>query len=368
MPRYSRNPITVTVTTTTDFEPVEIDIQLERHNLDDTFDSLGIFTFTSNASSQVKEQVQDILHAGMMLNALESMPTQTNSAAACPALCRKWRYRHRHFTAGAWTSWTTSADFFVILGGEPMEIYGDTFETGGSGQPIILGPEDLILRPNQARGFVYVLVRNNSSMSYTFQFYQEDDQPASTVTGSISPGRAKRVVRIPVPNMPAGASPYFKVSVTNNSMTVEKICIAEMDYQPYQTDLMYLNSRGGFSFLPCTGAMIAELEVNNQVTELSLGENYYSQKDFGSLRTWKTTGKKTMKVNTGWMPHRMLNDAVQDLLLSRLRFMYLASRQKFIPILLSGKGITYRSDGTMDLYSADITFEPAFEIIGPSEI
>lgn len=368
MPRYSRNPITVTVNTTTDFEPVEIDIQLERHNVDDTFDSLGIFTFTSNASSQVKEQVQDILHAGLMLNALESMPNQTNSAATCPALCRKWRFRHRHYTSGAWTSWTTSSDQFVLLGGEPLEVYSDSFETGGTGQAIILGPEELILKPNQARGFVYVLVRHNSTLNYTFQFYSEDGQPASTVTGSIAPGRAKRVVRIPVPNMPAGASPYFKISVVNNSVTVEKNGIAEMDYQPYQTDLMYLNSRGGYSFLPCTGGVTGELEVSNMVNEVSMPFDYNTQKDFGSFRTWKTTGKKTLKLNTGWMPRRMLADAVQDFMLSRYRFMYLASRQKFIPILVSGKAVAYRGDGTMDLYSAEITFEHAFEIIAPSEI
>jgi hypothetical protein len=364
MPKYSLNPIVAQVTTTNDFEPVEIDIQIENLSAQDTYTSLGIFTFTSDASSQVKQQIESILHAAMMAEVDTTIPPQTNTAAVVPGLSRKFRYRHRHYTSAAWTSWTTSTPDFVVLGGIAYELWNDNIQSPSG--PIRLHFGD-VLCPFVPRGFVYVLTFHTAAVNYTFSFQDFSTQPAGTATGNITPSRAFDVVRIPIQKPSSNFSPFFELQITQNGINTVQKLEADFETKAQRYDFLYLGSNGGWNFLPCDGAAESLLEVSQAQAEIFVPDTYRSQADISQFEVYEIKGRKKTTAFTGYMPKAQLDFKIQDFLMSRKRYIWVPGIIKWVPVLVNAKGTVYRTDGR-NLMSFGFEWSPAFENNLPSTL
>jgi hypothetical protein len=366
MPRYSKNPIPISVTTTAANEAVEVEVFIEKVNTPDNFTSLGTFTFTSNASSLVFTQINSILDAAMAAEIVGSIPDGKTDAQLVPEASRKYYYRHRHYDDGAWTSWTEEEEEFVLLGGQPYEEYTDGFAASAATGPTILSPETALLACTIAAGWVYVLIQAAGEVDYEFTHYNTDGDADGTVTGNITTTRAYQVIRIPIALPTTDQSAFFGLSVTADSVTRNASLMVNNSSQLTTNDFTYLNSRGGWSFLPCYANLSRSLDVSQNTAEVGPDASYYEANDVSQYKIWKTEGRKKFKTATGFLPQDHLDVVLQDFMLSPLRFIWNADLQKWIPVIVTSKSAEYRDDLGGNLRSFAFEFQYLFDNNLPS--
>lgn len=369
MPYYSKNPILAAVATTDPFEATEIEVFIESPTTPDTFESLGVFTYTSDADGEVSEQIQTLLDAAMEIDILRTLPpVGETSPAEVPAACRKWYYRHRHYHSSAWTSWVDEEEDFVLQGGQAWEEFDNTFTTSAAAAPVLLSPEGSLLSPQVAEGWIYILCQAAAELTYTFQFYNKDGTNAATESGSITPARAFTVVRIPLALPAADKDPFFTLSFTVDGVTRSATLMADNSGHRVSYDFCYLNSRGGWSFLPTFTGQSRTLEVTQSLAESKPAANYHTQPEAAQYRVWRSTGRKKMRTATGFMPQDYLDVVAQDFLLSPHRYYWSDDLEKWIPIVVDTKNVEYRDDLTDFLRSFEFEFRTAFDNDLPSAL
>lgn len=368
MPYLSRNPILATASSTDPFERVEIEVYIENVETIDTFASLGTFSFISNALGDVEERIDSILHAAMMSEIGQTVPDMETEAQRVEQLSRKYYYRHRHYTSDAWTSWTSASEDFVVLGGEPHEEFSDQFTINAPLGPTFLHPEGNLLALSQAQAWVYVLAHTSGTATITHRYWNKAETVSNTEVTTFSVSRAFNVFRIPVVNPLDTKSPFFGIEVEIDDAPQSISLVLDDRHHRIINEFAYLNSRGGWNFLPCHAAMGKSLDVVQQVAETTVGGFYFNQSDISQYKVWDSQGRKKFRVATGYWPSAYLDVVTQDFLLSRYRFWWNADLSKWMPIIVETKSATYAEDGGGDLQSMQFEFRLAFDNDIPSAL
>jgi len=362
MPKFSRNPIVATATTTSPYQTLELEVFIETLATYDTYYSLGTFTYLSDSQSAFSEQIQDLLHCALMNDIAETMP-ENNTIGVVKGLCRKFKYRTRYMTTGTWGSWTDSAVDHVVLGGKAYENFNNTtlFD-----RPIFLNHQDLLLTPYLATGFVYVLAHEAQNLLYSFNFESLSGVPSSDGGGIFGITRPFEVVKIPIVYPSPDLSSMYYLSVEINNVVEFMYLLADFEYRPVKTDFMYLSSAGGWAFLPCYGQRIKGLEVSQKIAENISQGDYYSQPDIGNYQVWKSSGKRKEKVSLGYIPQKYIALISQDFLLSRKRFVWNNTIGKWLPVAVETKSVIFESTTDLDLGSFSFEFRYLFDNDIPS--
>jgi hypothetical protein len=361
MARYSRNPISFSITTTAPNQSVEVEVSLETVAHTGSYTVLGTFAFTSDGSAELTDRVDSIIHSALMREASASLPGADLDAVLVPELSRLYRIRHRHYNAGVWTSWTTiSGTLLVVLGGEPMEEYADDFATASGTQPIFLHVPGSLLVPRQATGFVYAMLQTTGTVNWIFRHFDLFGRPSGTVSGSFTSARAGDVWAIPMSVPSEELSPNFTLELTCNSVTRLVSLVSDGSVRANTYDFAYLSSRGGWAFLPCTGSMARTLEVSQSVAESDLGPAFQNT-TLEQYQPWRIEGRKKHKAYTGFLPRTLLETVMQDFMLSPRKFLWSPDLQRWVPIILESKSVEYRNDFDGDLPSYGFDFRLAFD-------
>lgn len=361
MARYSRNPISFSITTTAPNQSVEVEVSLETAAHTGSYTVLGIFAFTSDGSGELTDRVDSIIHSALMREASASLPGADLDPVLVPELSRLYRIRHRHYNAGAWTSWTTlSGTLLVVLGGQPMEEYADTFSSTTATQPTYLHLPGSLLVPLIATGFVYVMPQASGTISWSYKHYDVFGRQAANVTGTFTCARAGDVWAIPIAPPAVGLSPNFTLDVTCSGITRMATLVIDTEGRAHPYDFAYLSSRGGWAFLPCTGSMARTLEVSQSVAESDLGPAFQNT-TLEQYQPWRIEGRKKHKAYTGYMPRTLLELVMQDFMLSPRKFLWNPDLQRWVPIILESKSVEYRNDFDGDLPSYGFDFRLAFD-------
>ena len=362
MPKFSRNPIVASATTTLPYQTLELEVFIENRTTYDSFYTLGTFTYVSDSTSAFSEQIQDLLHCALMNDIAATMP-ESNTIAVVKGLCRKFKYRTRFMTTGTWSSWTDSAVDHVVLGGKSYEAFNNTtlFD-----RPVFLHHQDFLLTPYLASGFVYVLAHEAQNLIYSFNFENISGGTSSSEGGVFGITRAYEVVRIPIAYPAPDKSPFYFLTAEIDGDIESISLLADFEYRSQKTDIAYLSSAGGWAFLPCYGQRIKGLEVSQKISENITQSNYYTQPDIGNYQVWKSSGKRKEKVSLGYIPQKYIHLISQDFLLSRKRFIWNNTLGKWLPIAVETKSVIFESTNDLDLGSFTFEFRYLFDNDIPS--
>jgi hypothetical protein len=368
MPYFSRNPILATATTANAYERLELEVFIEKISPLDTYTSLGVFSFISDADGEVEEKIEGILHAAMMADIAATIPDADTTVEVVPQLSRKYYYRTRYYTAAAWTGWTDSTADFVVLGGEAFEEFANTFTSTAASAPVFLHPESSLLTLNIAQAFVYVLIQTSGTGSITHRYWNVAQTVSNTVVTTFTVSRAFTVIKIPIVNPADNKSPFFGIEVGMDSVIRSVSLTADQRYHIHANEFAYLNSKGGWNFLPCHAPMGKSIEVAQQMAEVTVPGNYFGQGDISQYKVWDSTGRKKFRVASGFWPSAYMDVVIQDFLLSRYRFWWNADLSKWMPIIVDTKSASYSQDAGGDLQSLQFEFRLSFENDIPSAL
>lgn len=368
MAYLSRNPIIAGVETAGPNQRTEIEVFIEKISPLDTYTSLGVFSFISGSDSGVVERIDSILHAAMMAEIADTIPDLESTPQLVRQLSRKFYYRSRYYSSGSWSSWYNAAADFVVLGGEAYEDFANSFSSTASTAPTFMHPEGNLLALAQAQAWVYVLAHATGTATITHRYWNEAQTVSNTVTTDFEVPRAFSVFRIPIVNPISTKSPFFGIEVELDGVTRSVSLVADDRYHRNVNEFAYLNSRGGWNFLPCHAPMGKSLDVVQQVAESNVPYNYYGYSDISQYKVWDSQGRKKFRVATGFWPTAYLDVVVQDFLLSRYRFWYEPGTNKWIPIIVDTKSTSYSEDSGGDLRSLQFEYRLAFDNDIPSAL
>ena len=368
MPYFSRNPILATASTANAFERLELEVFIENVDIIDTFTSLGTFSFISNGLAEVEERIDSILHAAMMSEIDQTLPDSDTEEQRMPPLSRKYYYRHRNYTSDAWSGWTEEDEDFVVLGGEAFEEFGNQFNVNAPSAPTFMHPEGTLLALSQAQAWVYVLAQTSGTATITHRYWNKAETVSNTVVTTFTVSRAYSVFRIPIVIPEAIKSPFFGIEVEIDEALRSISLVVDDRYHRTVNEFTYLNSKGGWNFLPCHAPMGKSIEVAQQMAEVTVPGNYYAQDDISQYKVWDSTGRKKFRVATGFWPSAYMDVVIQDFLLSRYRFWYNADLGKWMPIIVDTKSAVYSEDGGGDLRSLQFEYRLAFDNDIPSAL
>jgi hypothetical protein len=368
MPYFSRNPIVAQASTANPYERMEVEIFIEKLTVLDTYNSLGVFSFISNAETDVIEQIEGILHAAMMADISATIPDTATTVEVVPEMARKYFFSYRYYTDDVWTSWTDVGTNTVILGGEPFEEFDNTFNSSAASAPVFLHPETSLLTVNIAKGFVYALIQTSGTGSVTHRYWNVAQTVSNTVVTTFTVSRAFTVIKIPIVNPASNKSPFFGIEVGMDSVIRSISLTADQRYHIHVNEFTYLNSKGGWNFLPCHAPMGKSIEVAQQLAEVTVPGNYYAQDDISQYKVWDSTGRKKFRVATGFWPTAYMDVVIQDFLLSRYRFWWNADLSKWLPIVVDTKSASYSQDAGGDLQSLQFEFRLSFDNDIPSAL
>jgi hypothetical protein len=365
MPYQSRNPIYASFTVDP-LLPVELEIYIEKATTLDSFDSLGVYAFTSNADGEISENIQGVLHAALMDRLDLSLPDQGTDPVLVDGLSRKFKYRYRSFDVGTWSSWTDSSVDFVVLGGVAHEVFSNSFNTTAAAAPTILLPEPNGIALSIAQGWVYVLCHTSGTLTCTHRYFLADGTD-ETSSDTISVDRAYRVVRVPVFPPAAPRIAQFNLELTIGSVTRTVSLVVDRQYRHKRYNFAWVSAGGGWAFIETLVSQSALIEVSQSIAEIDIPESYFDG-EIHSLKVWKSTGQKKIRTATGFWPQEYLDTTIQDFLLSPKRMYWSADLQRWIPLLVNTRSGTYRSELQGNLRSFVFEFSPAFQNNLPSPL
>lgn len=366
MPRQSLNPIIATGTAANPFEPVELEIFLEKLTPLDTYTSLGVFTFAADSDSEISERIDMVLHAAMMADIQKLTPKAETESFEVPEFSRKFKYRTRYFSEEAWSSWTDSDIDQLVFGGLAFEDFNGAFATQSELAPTIFKLGTQLLSPYAAPGYVYVLAHENEDVGWEFKSYEFDGTVGTTTTGTHEVSRRYAVVAIPIVPPAAGKSPFFNFKATVDGVARNTTMFFDLEARAQRYDFAYLSAAGGWAYLPCHGSMARMIEVTQQVAERNTPGNYHEQENISQFLVWDTRGNRKIELATGYMPQAFLEPVIQDFLLSPMRFMYDTTASKWLPVLVNTKSANYHEDWQTNLRSFKFEIRPAYETNLPS--
>jgi hypothetical protein len=360
---YSKNPINVQVVTTGAFNTTEIQIFANSESGSPTFTSLGVFRFISDSASEVNQDIASVLDAHCIRVLKQSIPNNDGLFEELLKHTLTWYISHRHYDSGTWSSWTDEDQHQVIFGGRGYE----EVESGN----LELTSQMLRTNDNDFAAYVidgafYALIETADTYNYTVEHSEYSGGFNGSETDSFTTTGLFSVVKIPIGN-PAGT---YKSIITIDLGASELTGTIIHDTYPHeqQEDFVFLSLRNGWRSLGCTGNLSAIIEVAQNTYETQQQHEYYNNANISTSEVWRSLGSKKYKVATGFLPESMIEQLLQDFLLSPKKFKWDANLEKFIPVIVNTKSVEYLNTGRKGLKSFSFEYRLAFDNNQPSAI
>lgn len=353
---YSKNPINVQLVTTGTFNTTEIQVYAETQAGSAVFNSLGTFRFISDANSEVNQDIASVLDAYCLKLMKTSVPNNGGTFEELPLHSIGWYISSRHYDSGTWTSWVDQETNYVLYGGVGYE-------------EVTAGGLELSSRFLQTNDYDFATMINDPAVyalietpgTYNWEIEHEEYQTAfnGSSSGTMTTTNAWSVVKLPV-SIPADTY-KTTVSIDLGGPIIE--CHLITDNYPHDSkeEFVFLSMRNGWRPLNCTGNLSSVLEVAQNTYETQQQLEYYDNNNIATSEVWRSLGNKKFKVATGFMPETMIDQLLQDFLLSPKKFKWDAMLDKFLPVVVTTKSVEYMNSTRKGLKSFSFEYRPAFD-------
>jgi hypothetical protein len=358
---YSKNPIVTTIPDVAIGYKVEFEIFVEETLFSGLTVSLGVFQFISTGTvlSQRVDSELDVYLSNRLRNTIPTVTEFEDGPAFTAKLSTRFRVDYRINDGTGFDAWQTGDTHWLLCGGQPWEVFTDSFKTDAPDQVTWLHAGGPALCSRLSPGFLFFLIPVTGEFSFFFTHYSIAGVPTDTAEITMETINNFQIVQIPVILPEDSQADYFKLTVLR-----ETLRSAECDLKVSRNinpsySMGWKNGAGAWSYCDFDERLVATLDVSQGISESNPGSSYYNA-DLSAYRVYKTDGRKKFKASTGFMLANDLAILVQDLLLSPNRFLWNESLQKWIPILINSKTVEYKSDGDF-IRSAVFEFQTAFE-------
>jgi hypothetical protein len=361
---FSLNPISAKYYATDYLQNTELEIFAETESYSEVFKSLGTFSINSNDSILISERIDHVLNAWLLRSIAESLPIETALDSYIETqLSARFYFRYRTFGL-TWSEWAESEPNMVVYGGEPYE------EFNGEGiSNVFMQPQEIAFKSYGLDHFFYFLfdaASISNSMLYTIYDLQGTTVENIYITQTTT--QPFQIVRFKVPSI-VGFLPEMKIRFFSEIALTAPISVFQNPTpNPATSDFVFLNSKGGWSFLPCEGYADKQLEFERSGFETSVYADYFSNSNFSQYSSFKINGRKKQVMRSGFYPQKMLSIVAQDFMLSPFKFLWNSELSKFLPIIVSNKSLEYQSDFRTNVRSFSFEFQFAFDSNLPSKI
>ena len=353
---YSKNPINVEVETATPFNTTEIQIKAETENGTNEYVLLGTFRFISDALKFVKQDISSVLDAYCAKQLKQSVPNNGDVFEELPLHSFKFYTSSRYYDSGTWSSWVDSQADYVLYGGRGYEeVTAGNLELESQ----FLQTNDNNFNPQLIQPSVYALIQAPGTYVWEIEHEEYNGGFNGTASGTITTTNFWSVIKLPV-NKPTDT---YKSTVTLDlgATTLTAHLISDTYPHEQKEDFIFLSMRNGWRSLTCTGNLASILEVAQNTYETQQQYEYYENLNIATSEVWRSLGNKKFKVATGFLPESMIDQLLQDFLLSPKKFKWDAELEKFIPVVVSSKSVEYLNSTRKGLRSFSFEYRPAFD-------
>ena len=361
---YSKNPINVSVETFSPFNTTEIRVYAKPFNgATGDFNLLGTFRFISDALKFVNQDISSILDAYCLKVLKTSVPNNNNVVEELPLHSFEFYTSSRYYDSGTWSSWVDSQNDYVLFGGRGYE----EVTTGN----LELTSQFLLTNQNNFLSLAidsafYLLIKSAGNYDYQIDFYLFDGTMNGNTAGSITTTNDWSVVKIPINPVDETYKSTVIIGIDGINLSTDFIS----DLYPHEQieEFVFLSLRNGWRTLTCTANLTSILEVSQNTYEKQQQFEYYDANNIATTEVWRTVGMKRFKVATGFMPEQMIDQLLQDFVLSPKKFKWDSDLGKFIPVVVSTKSVEYLNSTRQGLRSFSFEYRPAFENNMPSRL
>lgn len=362
MPKYCKSPIKAEATGLAAFARVEIELFLEKLDTYDSFDSLGVWTVRTDADGAFSKRIETVYEAAMIDAVIADFYTPEG---VIRSMARQFWWQYRVFEDGEWGSWIDSSIDTVIYGGFALR----QIESTDLISPFILHKGDPNLSDFTANSNpVYVFFNEAGTYNVETVYNNLDGSFNSTDSFTLEVARAETVYRIEIqrPNDNT-LSGFYDFTISNLDSGGGGQLFFNWDYQ-YVYKINYLSGFGGYSALPCAASMSKTVEVSPQVSDNGNIDDRYSETRIGESKVYKVNAQHKFRVSTGFLPSYLIESAIQDFMLSPVKFYFYQNIARWIPIKVNTKSVEYYDDYKNNLRSYTFEFEPLYKFDLPIEL
>lgn len=353
---YSKNPINIEVETISPFNTTEIQILAEKYNGINEYVLLGTFRFISDALKFVKQDISSVLDSYCTKLLKQSVPNNDDIFEELPLHSIRFYTSSRYYDSGTWSSWVDTQASYVLYGGRGYEeVTASNLELESQ----FLQTNDNNFTPQVIAPAVYALIQAPGTYEWEIQNDEYNGGFAGSSNGTITTTNYWSVVKIPID---------FPTDTYKSTITIELgggSIVANLinDLYPHEQkeDFVFLSMRNGWRTLTCTGNLASVLEVAQNSYETQQQYEYYESDNIATSEVWRSLGQKRFKVATGFLSETMVDQLLQDFLLSPKKFKWDAESSKFIPVVVSSKSVEYLNSTRKGLRSFSFEYRPAFE-------
>ena len=140
------------------------------------------------------------------------------------------------------------------------------------------------------------------------------------------------VVKIPINPVDETYKSTVTIGIDDIDLTTDFIS----DLYPHEQieEFVFLSLRNGWRSLTCTSNLTSILDVSQNTYEKQQQFEYYDANNIATTEVWRSIGMKRFKVATGFMPEQMIDQLLQDFVLSPKKFKWDSVLGKFILVLI----------------------------------
>lgn len=365
--KYCKNPILLMVEAGESDSTIEIEVFAEKTYQTDEFTSLGVFRFRTNQDGNLVEQVESLLAAWLSEKIRFSLPFIGIGSGPVRDVHQiaRWYCTWRVAVDGVFGPRKTTNVNIVVYGGHPEEQFFNGFNLEAYDIiPQSSGQRQMV--PVYAPAFIYFLCKGTEA-SITWNYFSKGGEPAAPIEQSAYLVEPWTILRLPValPNPEQSSNFTCTVTVGISSTTMNLFVGGINSVRNYE--FTFINGKGGWSYLCCTASASRILDVNQSVSEAVIDPASALETRVPQYNVFGISGRKRVKVATGYMAAIDLEVLMQDFVLSPLKYIWNQPLEKWIPVILITKSIEYKDDDRF-LRSAVFEFQYAFDNNIPSLI
>lgn len=170
-----------------------------------------------------------------------------------------------------------------------------------------------------------------------------------------------KMIRMPLRDLSISRTkPYYVILYQYNVQNDEYLEIFQYIMNPLCTpkypvqELSFINKLGGWEFLYCMGNSEDKVDMTN--TDYKFAQPFNYDIHVGQRQTFNTIGKKSIKLNTGWVPERT------KILIEQLLFSETILIDK-VPVVLKTKSSVLKKTLKDKMINYTLEFEYKFNVI-----
>lgn len=349
---FSQNPVVVEVPATEPGKKVYLEIWAESQHGEGDFRKLITLEAVGNAESIAQFRYLEVaLDAWLRKQPVELPQQAAGQITRCKRNILNFYCRYVENKAnGALGVFSDSGYSSVLLGGLPFEVFPDL---DFFSQYLPQKKAFLTWQPDQKKvgrdqcETLYFLVLDKSLASLkakvgtfvagnsipTFSYREHSLQEYGTDDFKLL------AIPLNIASLQADANRFSIQLVKQNDVALSELRTFVITRETQERYFLFRNSLGCFDTLRCTGQLEQKLQVESELATREIPVGYASS--FSPESVWKLTGRKSMKVSTGWVTRDTM-DYLQEFFLSKVR--YQQRNGKWLAIKLTTKNFIFSAD------------------------